>query len=80
MNVHRYDHLQVLEGEDRHDLEVNELVREIGMMPGRGLAGRLRAILDAPLEPRDRQRLVRAVDALVVRVDAMAGIAEAGAV
>jgi hypothetical protein len=33
-----------------------------------------------PLDPRDRQRLLRAVDNLVVRVDAMVGIAEVGAI
>jgi hypothetical protein len=70
----------VLEGEDHHGLEVDELVRAIGQVPGRRLAGRLRAVLDAPLDRRDRQRLVRAVDALVVRIDAMAGIAEVGTV
>jgi hypothetical protein len=77
--LHRYDHRQVLEGEDRYGPEADELVSEFGTLANARLRRRLERLLDAPLDPRDRQRIVRAVDALVVRVDSLAGIAEMGA-
>jgi hypothetical protein len=56
--------------------EVDAMIRQLATMPGSKLPMTLQALLDRPLDPQGRQRLLRSLDGLAERVDRLVSLAE----
>jgi hypothetical protein len=61
---------------DTPNLPVDDLIREVSRLPGTRLRVELQGVLDQPLDPRDRQRVLRALDGLAERVDRLISVVE----
>jgi hypothetical protein len=60
--------------------EIDDLVRQLAAMPGTKLRMTLQALLNQPIDPQARQRLLRSLDGLAERVDRLISLLESDSV
>jgi hypothetical protein len=58
------------------NVPIDDLVRQLAVMPGTKLRMTLQGLLDQPIDPQARRRLLRSLDACAERIDRLISMLE----